>query len=180
MYTACFTGHRKIRESYYNTTNPTPEWAQMKNYLGQIVGAFIDNGVRTFISGMAIGVDTVAAEAVLGMIPVKGNVATLTAAIPFPSQPSRWIQAAKDNYYRILSQCHNQVVVSEDPYTPWKMHTRDRYMVDNSHYVIAVWDGRKGGGTYYTVNYAAEQKKTIFVVNPETCAGDWLAIPEGV
>lgn len=174
MYSACFTGHRKIRNSYYNFNSPTPEWTALKKYLNAVISVFIDNDVKLFYSGMALGVDTVAAECVAYVRTFVAEPVSLVAAIPFPSQPSNWPQAAKDNYYRILQVCNKQVVVNEDPYTPWKMHARDRYMVDNSSYVIAVWDGRTGGGTYYTLKYGWEAGKHVFVVNPDTCTGKWL------
>ena len=174
IYSACFTGHRKIRGSYYNTANPTPEWAQLKQYLLGIVPQFIINGVGVFYSGMAIGVDTVAAEAV-GSIRIQRPDVELIAAIPFPSQPSNWPQASKDNYFRILNDlCTQKHYVSEDPYEAWKMHARDKFMVDRSHYVIAVWDGREGGGTYITVKHALETGKQVFRVNPESLQGEWL------
>lgn len=173
MYSACFTGHRKIRNSYYNFSNPTQEWINLSKCLRDVVVAFIDHGVNTFYSGMAIGVDQVAAEAVIDVRAFKPAI-NLIAAIPFPSQPSNWPGASKVNYNRILGMCQGQVVVNSDPYTPWKMLARDRYMVDNSHYVIAVWDGRTGGGTHHTVKFGYEAGRQIYVIHPETCAGHWL------
>jgi len=37
--------------------------------------------------------------------------------------------------------------------------TRDRWMVDRSDKVLVVWDGKPGGGTYYTMGYAQEKNK---------------------
>ena len=45
------------------------------------------------------------------------------------------------------------------------MLKRNRHMVNNSSFVIAAWDGRKRGGTYYTVNYAQKLKKEIIFIN---------------
>ena len=173
-YSACFTGHRKILNSYYNSSHPTPEWAQLKQYLLGIISAFIAQGVSTFYSGMAIGVDTVAAEAVGELKPAYTGI-ELHAAIPFPSQPSTWPKASKDNYFRILNDlCDAQHVVSEDPFTSWKMIARDKFMVDNSHYIIAIWDGRDGGGTCATVKYAQQQNKQIFRIVPNPISGAWM------
>ena len=38
-------------------------------------------------------------------------------------------------------------------------------MVDNSDYIIAVWDG-KPSGTGNTVNYAQQKNKKILIINP--------------
>lgn len=173
MYSACFTGHRKINDSFFNHLAPTQEWINLDNYLQTVVTHFVDNGVDTFYTGMAIGVDQAAADVVAFVRSFKGPT-KLIAAIPFPSQPSKWPQASRDNYNRILSLCNSQVVVNEDPYASWKMHARDKFMVDNSHYVIAVWDGREGGGTYYTAKYAIDNGKNVFKIDPLTLRGEWV------
>ena len=46
------------------------------------------------------------------------------------------------------------------------MHKRNEYMVEKSEIVIAVWDGSTSG-TGYTVNFAKEKGKKIYVLNPE-------------
>ena len=43
----------------------------------------------------------------------------------------------------------------------------NKYMVDNSQIVIAVWNG-KPSGTGNTVKYAQEQGKTVFIIDPQT------------
>lgn len=45
------------------------------------------------------------------------------------------------------------------------MLKRNRRMVDYSKYVIAAWDGRKYGGTYYTINYAKKLNKEIILID---------------
>lgn len=42
---------------------------------------------------------------------------------------------------------------------------RDRYMVDKSDFVIAVYNGQQKGGTYYTINYAKQLKRPIEILN---------------
>ena len=45
------------------------------------------------------------------------------------------------------------------------MQKRNEYMVNNSDYVIAVWDG-KPSGTGNTVRYAESKGKTIITIKP--------------
>lgn len=52
-------------------------------------------------------------------------------------------------------------------YTPDCMHKRNRYMVDQADYIIAVWNG-KPSGTGKTVQYAQQQGKPVRVINPIT------------
>lgn len=46
------------------------------------------------------------------------------------------------------------------------MQKRNEYMVDNSNYFIAVWNG-KPSGTGNTVKYAKKKNKIVLLVNPQ-------------
>ena len=50
-------------------------------------------------------------------------------------------------------------------YDRFCMLRRDRYMVDRSAAVLAVFDGTPGG-TQYTLNYAMEKKLEILLLDP--------------
>jgi uncharacterized phage-like protein YoqJ len=43
-------------------------------------------------------------------------------------------------------------------------------MVDNSEYLIAVYDGSKKGGTAYTVEYALKKERKNIIIHPDTLA----------
>ena len=60
-------------------------------------------------------------------------------------------------------ECKNTYV---GDYHPAKMDLRNRYMVDNSDLVIAVWNGTKGG-TCNCVKYAKKKDKSIIFINPD-------------
>ena len=47
---------------------------------------------------------------------------------------------------------------------------RNRYMVDASEYIIAVWNG-KPSGTGNTVRYAISNGKQIIILDPNTICG---------
>ncbi|MEG0825497.1 MAG: hypothetical protein RSG86_07105 [Oscillospiraceae bacterium] len=53
------------------------------------------------------------------------------------------------------------------------MQNRNRYMVDSSQFVLAVWAGRPGG-TGSTVRYAQQQGRQIVCINPETLQASTL------
>ena len=55
-------------------------------------------------------------------------------------------------------------VVQQD-YDRWCMCRRDRYMVDRSAAVLAVFDGTPGG-TQYTLNYAMDKKLEVILLDP--------------
>ena len=52
----------------------------------------------------------------------------------------------------------------QEEYTRGCMQKRNKYMVDNSQYVIAVWDGSKSG-TFNTLKYARKLKRNIMVID---------------
>ncbi len=177
MKTLCFTGHRKIGIDYYDMDNPTFEWMEIKSYLsGVIYTAIKSYKVKTFYSGLAIGVDQLAAQCV-DEIRTRRNLddINLIGVKPFPSQGSRWPKKTKENFYKIVSMCNNVVNVSEDPYAPWKMMVRNKWMVDYSDYVVAVYKRGSKGGTHHCVDYAIDSNKKIFHVNVEDLnKSEWI------
>lgn len=44
---------------------------------------------------------------------------------------------------------------------------RDREIVDQADFMIAGYDGRTHGGTYYTIQYAKRQKKQVIEIHPK-------------
>lgn len=46
------------------------------------------------------------------------------------------------------------------------MQKRNEYMVNNSDYVIAVWNG-KPSGTGNTVEYSKKKNKVVLLVDPQ-------------
>lgn len=118
-----------------------------------------------FISGMAIGVDMYAAEIVLDLKKKYPQI-TLEAAIPCETQAVKWTVPLRERYYDIASRCDKETMLQRH-YTPDCMHKRNHYMVDAADTVIAVWN-RSPSGTGKTVQYAADQGKTIVIIDPET------------
>jgi len=168
MPTACFTGHRKLGDHYYNPTTPSTEWHTLRQYLDQVNTSMInDHGVDHFISGLAIGVDLLAAESVAYVrVFAKDKEVKLTGAMPFPSQPNKWPEPTRQHWHNVCQLCNQVVSVSADPYSPQKMQIRNEWMVDQSDYVIAIWNGMKSGGTWNCINYAKSKNKPVLAVQP--------------
>lgn len=57
-------------------------------------------------------------------------------------------------------KCWRLVVIQEE-YQPSVYSHRNRYMVEHSDRVIAVYDGREKGGTVRTVRFAHQMKKEL-------------------
>lgn len=112
------------------------------------------------ISGMAIGIDQIAAEACIDMkIPFE-------AAIPFIGQDKIWTKESKNKYNEILNKSIKKTIVCEGEYAPWKMLKRDEYMVDNCDLLLSVWNGKESGGTWHTIEYAKSKGKKILNIAP--------------
>ena len=148
--TAAFTGHRWYDSSRKQSVRKKLEGCVREAYR---------NGITNFISGMAIGFDLLAAELVLSL-KQECPAITLTVALPFGEQASRFNERNKSRYYKCLSQADDIVILSND-YTAKCYLERDRFMVEHSSLLIACYDGRNKGGTFWTVNYAARIGKNV-------------------
>lgn len=87
---------------------------------------------------------------------------SLTAAIPFEGQAERYNIYDKRVYRRLL-ELADKVIVLSDCYYPRCFLDRDEFMVENASYLIAYYDGRGKGGTYYTVKKA--RARSIPIIN---------------
>ena len=120
----------------------------------------ITQGVTCFITG---GFDTIAAQKVLDLRN-NYNEIKLILAIPCEDQSSKW--SDEDKYiYENIKKDADKVIYTSKKYEKDCMLKRNRYMVSNSDCLIAAWDGRKVGGTYYTLNYAKKLNKQIILLD---------------
>ena len=123
--------------------------------------AIIDYGILNFISGMAVGADLDFAEIVLTLR--EKYPITLECAIPCQNQTLKWSDKDKLRYDDILKRADEINLISKR-YTPECMLKRNRYMVNKSELVIAVFNGIERGGTWYTINYAKKNNKKIEMI----------------
>ncbi|WHX08938.1 SLOG family protein [Phocaeicola dorei] len=140
---AAFTGHR-----FYDFS----QRVFIQERLTSAISEAYDHGIRNFISGFALGIDLMAAQLVQSL---KCNLPgiSLTAAIPFEGQAERYNIYDKRVYGRLL-ELADKVIVLSDCYYPRCFLDQDEFMVENASYLIAYYDGREKGGTYYTVKKA--------------------------
>ncbi|MEA4824757.1 MAG: SLOG family protein [Clostridiaceae bacterium] len=84
---------------------------KLKAILTTQIIALIENGVTTFLSGMALAADTWCAEIVLASKEYYPNV-PLIAALPCETQADRWSVEQRDRHFNILERCDEVVYVS--------------------------------------------------------------------
>lgn len=159
----CFTGHRPMGLPWGYNENSSSCLAFKKD-LYEILERAILNDYCYFISGLALGIDMICAEIVLEL-KKKYPYVILEGAIPCLNQDAKWNSQSKERYRKILEQCDVKTVLSE-VYTPTCMNDRNKYLVDQSDVVIAIWNG-KPSGTRNTVQFAKEKGCKIKIINPE-------------
>ena len=160
--TCCFTGHRPQDLGF--APGGAAEQALKNRIAGETLRLIAEQNVRHFISGMALGVDTYAAQAVLRLRELYPDV-TLECALPCKGQDRRWKKADREEYARILAAA-DRVTLLQESYTSFCMQLRDAYMVEQADIVLAVWNGCETGGTAYTVNCARKRGRTVIVIPP--------------
>ena len=160
--TCCVNGHRPSGFPWiYGKENQSQ--ATYKKILCEIIDWYIsENDVTDFISGMALGADMDFAATVL-LLREKYPYIRLHCAIPCRDQTRLWKEPYISLYNNILRQADSSVILSES-YTRTCMLERNRYMVDKSDYVFAVWNGERKGGTWYTMEYAKKLKRPVEVL----------------
>ena len=87
--------------------------------------------------------------------PPWGEDVTLEAVIPCAGQEARWPAPWRKRYFRLAEAC-DKLTVLHRQYTPDCMMDRNRYMVDASALLVAVYNGTPGG-TRSTMLYAMRQ-----------------------
>lgn len=157
-----FTGHRPVRFSFKYDERHVACRAIKKELERQIVELIQSKGVTQFYTGMALGVDMWAAEIVLSLKARYPNL-RLIAAIPCESQADKWNFESQRRYRAILAKSDEVTYVCR-AYTRDCMLRRNRFMVDNSEYLIAVYDEGGSGGTAYTVQYARGLGREVSVI----------------
>ncbi len=148
-----FTGHRKI---------PYGKLNGIKRLLLREVQALILSGTEEFITGGALGFDTIAAECVLYLKKQFPHI-KLKLYLPCRDQYKNWNISNRQKYENILKHADEVNYVSEF-YSYSCMHERNRRMVEASDICIAFLE-RQEGGSAYTVNYAKEGGLTVVNLN---------------
>lgn len=161
--TCCFTGYRPEKLPW-GTREGDPRCLALKERLARAVEDAYGRGMRHFICGMARGADFYFCEAVLALREIRPGV-SVEAAIPCEEQAAGWGEEDRERYFRLVEQCDYETMV-QHRYDKGCMLRRNRYMVERSGLLIAVFDGLLGG-TMYTVTYARKKGLEIVVLPPE-------------
>lgn len=122
----------------------------------------INEGYTAFITGMACGVDTWAAEELL-KIKAEHSEIKLICAVPFKGAEKNRTPEQQESFLQILSKADDVVYICKK-YRRWCFFARDEWMVDRASRVIAVFNGTHGG-TEHTLNCAREKNRFIDMID---------------
>ena len=151
--TCSFTGHRPEKLPWRGDESD-PRCLALKERLAAAVEDAYDRGMRHFLCGMARGADFYFCDAVLELRERRSGV-TLEAVIPCEEQAARWSERERERWFSLVERCDGETMLQHH-YDKGCMLRRNRYLVDHSSMLIAVYDGMLGG-TMYTLSYAMKQ-----------------------
>ena len=162
--TACFTGYR-VQKLPWRNNESDKRCIEMKRVLRAEIIKAVERGYKTFLCGMALGFDIICAETVISLKQEYNDI-KLIAAIPCRDQDRLWSENSRTRYRGLLEQADG-IRCKFETYTYAEcMRERNKYMVDNSSLLIALYSGLPGG-TKFTVDYARKSGSEILIIDPE-------------
>ena len=163
LQSLCFTGHRSQKLPWGFNEQDT-RCLQMKEDLHNKIESSIIKGYDTFYSGMALGFDMICVETLIEL-KKKYKYIKIIGALPCKNQDCKWPEKEQKRYRKLLQQL-DYIWCKYDEYIGAEcMLERNRYMVDNSSKMIALFNGQSGG-TKSTIDYAQTLGLSIVVIKP--------------
>ena len=154
MKACSFTGHRQIKKEHMK---------ELPELVSRAISYAYNNGCRRFISGGALGFDTVAAREVI-KFRMSHPDASLILILPCIAQDAKWKPQQKRLYEYLLSEANEAVYVSEE-YTDTCMKERNLRLAEESDILIA-YVGRANSGAAQTARMARELGREIYNLYP--------------
>ncbi len=149
------TGHRDLIDTQTAWLRPELDRVLLK--------LAAEHGCTDAATGMALGADMEFGWS------ARFAKLTLHAHIPFPSQPDRWTQALQDEYRRLLAECATTTIYGRQYDVRWLFERNNgllNFVEESRGILLAMWDGRRTGGTFDTVRKAARRGLPVLHLDP--------------
>ena len=161
--TCCFTGMRP-QKLPWGFNERDKRCVKMKKELKLYITEAINLGYDTFFTGMALGFDMICAEMIIELKKKYPQI-RLIGALPCRNQSKNWSKSDKKRYDNIYYNLDAEYCKYDKYIGAECMLERNRFMVDNSRLVIALYSGGNGG-TKYTMDYAKRNNKNVILLEP--------------
>lgn len=143
--TCCFTGHRSI---------PDGLLPAVRGELSRVVRILWSSGFKYFLCGGALGFDMLAERAILELAERETGV-NLILALPCRDQVRKWSGSSDSlREYEEIRASARAVCYVNDFYFDGCMKERNRFMVDNSTFCVAYYNGSFRSGSGQTLRMA--------------------------
>ena len=103
----------------------------------------------------------------------QGYDIIIEVAVPFKNQPIKWNMESQELYNKQLLAADiityvdtldmYRTNIPDGLFDRNKLMNRNKYMIDNSDVLIAVWDGSPSG-TKHAIDYAKEKNKEVIIL----------------
>lgn len=171
--TAMFTGPRP--DMLYGYDIHTDLYRLLLSKMIELIRFLVEEkGINTFLSGGALGGDTIFFVAV-DRLKQEGYDIKNILCIPFEYQDKKWSLQDKAFYAEMKVYADEIIDVSEEggyesEDVRESLMNRNKFMVDYSSYIITCWTGIKKRGTYNCLCYAKDKQhiKHIYRIDHKT------------
>ena len=154
MKCCAFTGHRRIEERHRS---------RISDLLVRAINYAYSEGCRTFITGGALGFDTLAAKEIIRFKMSHSDV-RFKMVIPCKNQADGWSDLQISLYEYTLSNADEIEYVADD-YNESCMRDRNQRLADYCDIMIA-YQSKPYSGAAQTVRMAQRAGKTVYNLYP--------------
>ena len=156
FHTVCFSGYRPEKFSFPLDKNNV-QFLRLQVNIKEAIYKVLELGYTHFLCGMAKGFDLLCADVLLNIQAQEKHNINLTAVLPFDGHgfSGKWGQL-----HKTVKDYADQIVITSPEYSSACFYFRNRYMIDNSNFLICYWDGKEGG-TAHTVQLAKDSQLEI-------------------
>ena len=154
MQICAFTGHRRIEERHKG---------KIEGLLARAIAFAYENGCRTFLTGGALGFDTLAAKEIIRFRLSRPDV-RLHLILPCRGQSDSWAASAVSVYEYTLANADEIEYVADD-YDDKCMKERNRRLAERCDMMIA-YVSRPYSGAAQTVRMATSAGKKVYNLYP--------------
>ncbi|MFR9543648.1 MAG: SLOG family protein [Rikenellaceae bacterium] len=152
--TIAFTGNRNLTSADNRSQNEL-KTAICNNLLEILEKEHLENGITTFISGMALGFDMLCAMVVVEL-KQKYTKIRLVAALPFIEQADKYSPSDKAQYKRLIDSADFTIAIGGYTHSNEAYHDRNDFLIENSCKIIAYHNGKPRSGTGSTIRKAQD------------------------